>query len=159
MRKYKKINLLGSLEVFQMFTCLIISTYIIKCVFIKSSFKFIYWFSIQGCCQSYANEINIVSYDFGGNSEKSRQDDAQEENTRPGSSRKKRKQILPMWMLATSSNVLENDSSESRASVNSVQPSAAHYTNKQTQNKKYSFNFQDQKIKKSQSNQTNKQTN
>ena len=40
--------------------------------------------------------------------------------------------ILPMWMLATSYNVLENDSSESRASVNYVQPSAAHCTNKHT---------------------------
>ena len=34
--------------------------------------------------------------------------------------------ILPMWMLATSYNVLENDSSGSKASVNSVQPSAHH---------------------------------
>ena len=32
-------------------------------------------------------------------------------------------------------NLLSNYSSESRASVNSVQPSAAHYTNKQMQNK------------------------
>jgi hypothetical protein len=49
-------------------------------------------------------------------------------------------------MLATSSNVLENDSSESRDSVNSVQPSAAHYTNKQLQIKNiYSI----QTIKKS----------
>ena len=31
--------------------------------------------------------------------------------------------------------MLENDSSETRASVNSVQPSAAHYTNKQIKNK------------------------
>ena len=40
--------------------------------------------------------------------------------------------IIPMWILTTSSNVLENDSSVSMASVNSVQPCAAHYTNKHT---------------------------
>ena len=34
----------------------------------------------------------------------------------------KKKQIMPLWMLATSYNVLETDSSEYRASVNSVQP-------------------------------------
>jgi hypothetical protein len=56
----------------------------------------------------------------------------QEENTRPGNRKKKKKQILLMWMLSTSSNVLENDSSES--TVNSVvQPRAVHYTQKNTQ--------------------------
>ena len=58
----------------------------------------------------------------------------EEENTRPGSRKKKKKRILPMWMLQTSSNVMENGSSESCVNPDPVQPSAAHYTNKQNQN-------------------------
>jgi hypothetical protein len=83
-----------------------------------------------GCC---ADPSGLLALDYqhppvvgiGGNSEKSipgsrRQTEAQEEdgNTRPGSRTKKKKPILPLWMLKTSSNVLENDSSES--CVNSV---------------------------------------
>jgi hypothetical protein len=84
---------------------------------------------------------SVIGIGIGGNSEKSRpgsrrQNEAQEEegNTRPGSRTKNKKRILPLWMLKTSSNVLENDSSKS--SVNSVvQPSAANkHTNRQIQN-------------------------
>ena len=63
-----------------------------------------------------------------------RQNKAEEENTRPGSRKKKKKRILPMWMLQTSSKVMENGSSESCVNPDPVQPSAAHYTNKQNQN-------------------------
>jgi hypothetical protein len=66
---------------------------------------------------------------------KSRQNEAQEEegNTRPSSRTKNKKQMLPLRMLKTSSNVLENDSSKS--SVNSVvQPSAVNKHTRQIKN-------------------------
>ena len=85
----------------------------------------------------------------GGLSEESRpgsrrQNKAEEEkeNTRPGSRKKKKKQILPIWMLQTSSNVMDNGSSESCVNPDPVQPSAVQGSqgSDQDQDQEYSHN-------------------
>ena len=103
---------------------------------------------------------------IGGISEESkpgsrRQIEAQEEeeNTRPGSRTKKKKRILPVWMLTTSSNVMENDSSESSGNPILVQPSAANYTNKHTTKIKNENIHSISKSKTQRKAQVNKETN